>query len=366
MDEFFTGVEGLDISVLDKIDKKDGVLSVEDNKIPTEEDFLKDKEQESKGTEPTESKEPKEPVDENKEKEPKKIVEPAKSTKSDEKASESAYRVFAQVLTSGGSIKEIPDDFQESNEGINSLVEKEVESRKQEWIESLPDDVKYFVENYKQGVPFSDFLQAESTIQDYESIDSDKLKDNEGLQKSVITDFLTTQAWTKEEIINEVNEIEAAGTLESKAKRYLNRLVQDSKTQRDELKEQAQDAQRQTIEKYKAQVESLRKTLKEKQEIIPGMKLSDKDRKTMFDGITKFDSGNKNAYMRFKEKNPDIDLTSVYMALVLNNDFSKLDKLALTKATKKLKEGLEETNDKKSLEGIDMTIVTNALNAINF
>ena len=186
------------------------------------------------------------------------------------------------------------------------------------------------------------------------------------LQKTVITDYLTSQAWTKEEIAEELEEVETAGNLESKSKRYLNKLIQDQKLEREELKAQSQEAQRNTIEKYKTQVEGLKKTLKDKTEIIPGIKLSDKERKIMFDGVTKFDGSNKNAYMRFREKNPDMDLVSVYLALVLNNDFSKLDKAALTKATKKIKEGLDEGKKTETLAGVDISVIKNALNTIKF
>jgi len=363
------GIQGLDISVLNK-DKEDfdtpepllglGIRAG----IPTEEDLFKGDRKEGK----VKSKKPKEGEPEEEEEEPENPEgKEGKQVKKEEEEEEeeeevSPIRIFAETLKSQGTIEDIPEDFEESSEGIHKLIDAEIESRKQKWVDELPEDVKYFVDNWKKGTPLSDLVSLEASIESYEKIDKDGIKENEPLQKSLIRDYLVRNGWDEKDVKEEIEENLSSGTLETKAKRYLSALVKDEKEERKAFVEQNNEAQRERVEYYRQQVDNLRKTLKDKKEIIPGIQLTDRDRKVVFDGVTKFDKEGKNAIMRYRQKNPEFDLVTSYLALVLNNDFSKVDRAAVTKNTRKIKSKMEGTSNKKdTLKGVDINIMRKAL-----
>jgi|GEM_PF-6765230 len=355
-----TGIADLDIGVLEIKDPTDkSVIELNGNpgsSIPFEESLLF----------PEIEPEPEPDIEGDPEPEPEPDIEPVLDPEPEpEPEPESAFKIFAELLRNQGSISEIPEDFEETDEGINTLIEKEVEARKQTWVESLPEEVKYFVSNWKKGVPLVDLLGAEAAIESYEAINADAIKEDETLQKSLIQDYWRKQGWNEKEISEELEENETSGTLETKAKRYHNKLIQGEKADRDILVKQETEAEEARERNARARIESFKESLRGKKEVL-GMDLTDKDRKTIFDGITKFDKDRKNAMMKFREKNPDFDYAMSYIALVLNGDFEKIKKAAVTKATRIQKDKLEGGTKPTTLKGVDINIIKNALKNTTF
>lgn len=274
---------------------------------------------------------------------------------------ESPFRLFANILKDKGSISQIPDDFTEDDDGINALIEKELEQRKTEWIDSLPETAKYFVDSYREGVPLNQLLRKEADIDSYEAITTEDLKD-ESTAKSIIKDYYRRIGWTSAEIKQELDANEEPEALESKAKMFLGKLVQIEKKERDDLIAESIEKKRLKQSHQKDQVNSLRNTLKDKKEIIPGAKLTDTERRAIFEGITRFDNEGKNKIMRFREANPDFDLLISYVALVLNGDITKMLGTATTKAARDIKNALDTAPEQKPVKtNFDVQAIENAL-----
>jgi len=287
----------------------------------------------------------------------------------EEQETESAYKTIAELLHASGAIGEVPEDFGNTSDDLHALVEEEIEARKQAWIDELPETAKYLINSYKEGAPLNELIRHEATIQNYEQIAAENLEGNEELQKRIITDYNTRLGWDESEKaadIAESLESEREDALEKKAKNRLAKLVKMEKDDRDRLVSEKTKEQEKRVEEYKSKVDGLKKTLRDTAEIIPGIKLTDGDRRTMFNGITKFDREGKNDYTKYREKNPDHDLLSAYLGLVLKGDLSKLDKAAITKATKKIKSKLGGSTKSKETKAVDVSVMKKALETQKF
>jgi hypothetical protein len=254
-----------------------------------------------------------------------------------------------------------------AQEKINSGVEEAVETYK----ESLPEEVKYLLDNYDAGVSITDLIKADTAIMEYSTIDTEKLEDNTSLQKKLLSDHFALQGETPEDIVELVEDAEAAGLLEKQSKRALSKLTKHQKIQKDNLVKRQKEAEVENRNKYNTMLKTLKTSIDDKEEIIPGIELNDKQRKELFNGITKFDKEGKNEVMRVREANPDFDLVVAYLATSLNKggkiDWDKLTTVATTKATKGLKDqalkGDKRASGKRggSLKGLDVNIMRNAL-----
>lgn len=279
--------------------------------------------------------------------------------------SDNPYRLFAEVLKSQGSITDIPETFEETEEGIKKLVDEEVDSRVKIWIDSLPATAKFFVESYKEGTPLNSLLRSEAAIESYKSIDKDTLSENINVQKTIINDYHIKNGWTQEEIREEVEENESSGTLESKAKRYLGKLIQAEENERQSLIEESRESEKRKQATYESKINDIRTSLKNMKEILPGITLNENDKRTIFNGITRFDKEGKNEIMKFRESNPDFDYVTTYLALVLKGNLAHLNRAAITKATNGIKEKVQSGNfnsDREDrLKGVDLTVMKNVL-----
>jgi len=65
--------------------------------------------------------------------------------------------------------------------------------------------------------------------------------------------------------------------------------------------------------------------------------------------------------MKFRESSPNFDILSSYLALVLKGDISKLDKVAITKATQKIKNKLGEPTKEKLTAAVDLNVIKKAI-----
>lgn len=297
------------------------------------------------------------------------VAEKGDEKKDDKKKESDPYLSVAEVLQDQGAIKEIPEDFDKSPEGLGKLFTDEVDRVKDEWVDSLPEAVKYFIDNWKEGVPLANLLEREASIESYKAIDKDSLKDNESMQKALVRDYLTRQDWSETEIKEEIEEIETSGNLESKSKRFLDKLIKQEEEERNYYVAEEKKKKQVAEKNYDDQLKALKKNIDGKKEIIPGVKLNDRDKKKLFDGITRFDANRKNEIQRVREANPDFDLAVAALAILYGGKMDKLSVAATTKVTKELKGTLdEETGGEKkpSLKGVDTEVIKKAVQAWKF
>ena len=352
-------LEGLDLSVLDNITVKpeEGDAKVQQKeeaepsifepqlKIQEVDEVPEDKkeEEEPKAEEtPQEEKvvedEPAATEEENKE-------EPVseEETESDTEEEVSALRVFAEMQRDKGIIDFKDDEFEADEEWLLSKVGETVEAKVQDYKDSMPEEIKYLLDNYEAGVPLNNLLNMQSKEQVYESITVENLEKNESLQKSVVRDLLLKSGWSEERVNKKVQRYEDTGVLFEEAEEALSSLVEAQKQEKEMYVQQQKQEQEQRIQAHEKWLVDLKDHIGNKEEILPGFKLSVKDKDNLYKGITKLDRQGKNEIMRLREQDPEFDLKIAYLATVLKWDFSAFERQSTTKSTRKLAAAIKST-----------------------
>jgi len=350
-------LEGLDLSVLDSItvnpeenDAKSAVGGIEEepsifepqlkiqevDEIPevkeeikvepqAEESDVKDEDVESK----TEDQE--EPVSE--------ATEEVEAGEEDQ----NAFRVFAEMQREKGLIDYNDEEFEENDEWLLDKVSETVNSKVEEYKDSMPEEIKYLLDNYEAGVPLSNLLDMQSQEQAYESITVEALEKNSNLQKNVVKDLLLKSGWSEERVNKKIQRYEDTGVLFEEAEEALSSLVEVQKQQKEQYVEQQKQEQEQRIQAHEQWLTDLKGHISKKEEIIPGFNLNPKDKDALYKGITKLDKQGKNEIMRLREKDPEFDLKIAYLATVLKWDFSAFERQSTTKSTRKLADVIKST-----------------------
>tara|TARA_R100000951_G_scaffold66458_2_gene56206 strand:+ start:7349 stop:8503 length:1155 start_codon:yes stop_codon:yes gene_type:complete len=352
-------LEGLDLSVLDNITVKpeEGDTEVQQKekaepsifepqlKIQEIDEVPEDKkeEEEPKAEEtPQEEKvvenEPAATEEENKE-------EPVseEEAESDTEEEVSALRVFAEMQRDKGIIDFKDDEFEADEEWLLSKVSETVETKVQDYKDSMPEEIKYLLDNYEAGVPLNNLLNMQSKEQVYESITVENLEKNESLQKSVVRDLLLKSGWSEERVNKKVQRYEDTGVLFEEAEEALSSLVEAQKQEKEMYVQQQKQEQEQRIQAHEKWLVDLKDHIGTKEEILPGFKLSVKDKDNLYKGITKLDRQGKNEIMRLREQDPEFDLKIAYLATVLKWDFSAFERQSTTKSTRKLAAAIKST-----------------------
>lgn len=242
-------------------------------------------------------------------------------------------------------------------------VNKGVEEGIEDYKDSLPNAIKALLDDYEDGVPLGALLQGEKELFDVASVSEEKLEGSDNLQKKMITELLSIQGETSEEIEDRINDYEDSGLLEKYAKRAQSKLIKVKEHQKEETIRQAKAEEVNRREGHTEWLTNLKSDIDKMDEIIPGIVLNDKQRKDLYNGITKVDNKGKNAVMKYREANPNFDLQVAYLATVLKGDFSSLEASADTRATKKLKNqassggGSSISKKRSSLKGVDLGIM---------
>ena len=266
---------------------------------------------------------------------------------------------------------EVTRDLEWFASKTQSKIDKGITDAVEEYKDTLPEEVKYLLDNYEAGVSILDLVKADKAVIEYENIKEDSLEDNDSMQKELLSSFYRLQGEEESDIKDLVSDAEAAGLLEKQSKRALKKLSTYQRTQRQGLIEKQKADEVEAKKAYNNRITSIKENIDKKDVIIPGVEFNDKQKKQLFEGITKFDRNGKNEVMRFRESNPDFDLVVAYLATAMNKggkiNWDKLTTIAETQATKNLKEKANKTNKggstkrNNTLKGVDLSVMRNAL-----
>jgi hypothetical protein len=267
----------------------------------------------------------------------------AEAETEEEESGESALKVFAEIQRDTGLIDFNDDEFEDSEEWLLSRVQDTINSKVEEYKESMPEEIKYLLENHEAGVNMYDLLKSESQQQTYDSIDKEKLGNSESTQKKLVKDLLALNGFSQAQIEKKVARYEDAGVLLEEAEEALATLQEVQKQHKQQLIEQQKQEKQQKVEAHKTWLSDLKGHIGKKEEILPGFKLNPKDKDLLYSGITKLDRQGKNEIMRIREKDPEFDLKIAYLATVLKWDFSAFERQSTTKSTRKLADAIKST-----------------------
>jgi len=254
----------------------------------------------------------------------------------DQEEEVNAFRVFAEMQRENGIIDFEDDEFEESDEWLMTKLSGTVDKKVEDYKDSMPLEIKYLLDNYEEGVPLTELMNMQSQEQVFESITTDQLESNEGLQKNLVKELLTRSGWSNERIQKKLQRYEDTGVLQEEAEDALASLVEGQKAQKEAYVQQQKQEQQNRVQAHEKWLTDLKGHIGEKEEIIPGFTMSPKDKEAVYKGITKLDKNGKNEIMRAREVDPEFDLKIAYLATVLKWDFSAFERQSTSKATKKL------------------------------
>jgi len=353
-------LEGLDLSVLDNITvnptedakdegKKDESPSVFEPQLKIQE--VEELPETEKKEEPIEAEAPQqeeELKDESETEKPKEedSEEPVSETSEASETQEgedNAFRLFAEMQREKGLIDFKDEDFEENDEWLFSKISDTIESKVNEYKDTIPSEIKYLLDNYEAGVPLGNLLEMQNKEQVYESITVENLEKSDALQKNVVRDLLMKTGWSEERANKKIQRYEDAGVLHEEAEEALASLVDLQKHEKEQFVENKKKEQQQRIQAHEKWLVDLKEHIGNKEEILPGFKLSPKDKDNLYKGITKLDRQGKNEIMRLREKDPEFDLKIAYLATVLKWDFSAFERQSTTKSTRKLADAIKST-----------------------
>ena len=262
---------------------------------------------------------------------------------SDEEDEGDALRVFAELQREKGLIDYNDDEFEGNEEWLLAKVEDTVNSKVQDYKDSMPSEIKYLLDNYEDGVPLNNLLNMQSQEQVYESITLESVEKSEALQKNLVKDLLMKSGWSEERANKKIQRYEDAGVLYEEAEEALSSLVDVQKQQKEDYVVKQKEEQKQRIQAHEEWLGDLKDHITKKEEILPGFQLSVKDKDNLYKGITKLDKNGENEIMRLRKKDPEFDLKIAYLATVLKWDFSAFERQSTTKSTRKLAAAIKST-----------------------
>ena len=347
-------LEGLDLSVLDSIttspkeEEKQATVAGEESKTEENPGIFNPELTELKIQEVDELPE-EEPIKPAKKKDKEEAEEeseetPEASEESEEtEEGESVLRVFAELQKEKGLIDFEEDEFEDNEEWLLNKVQDTIDDKVTEYKESMPEEIKYLLENYEAGVNMYDLINASASEQSYDSITEETLDDNVPMQKMLVRDLLLKSGWSDERITKKLNRYEDSGVLKEEAEEALGSLQEIQKSDKVNLIKKQREEQKQRVQAHETWLTDLNDHIGKKEEILPGFKLSPKDKDNLYKGITKLDKNGKNEIMRMREKDPEFDLKIAYLATVLQWDFSAFERQSTTKSTRKLADAIKST-----------------------
>ena len=356
-------LDGLDLSVLDNIAKgpeaeekqqevageetkkeeEPGIFNPEGSlKIQEVDELPETKEEEVE--KPEEVNEPEaENTTEDTEEQVSEATEASETEEPVEEEADQPLRVFAEMQRDKGLIDFEDDDFEDSEDWLLDKVQATIDGKVTEYKDSMPEEIKYLLENYEAGVNLYDLINASASEQSYETIAEESLEDNLSLQKMLVRDLLIKSGWSEDRITKKLNRYEDSGVLKEEAEEALASLKEIQKTEKAQLIKRQKEEQKQRVKAHEQWLGDLKEHIGKKEEILPGFKLSPRDKDNLYKGITKLDKNGKNEIMRMREKDPEFDLKIAYLATVLKWDFSAFERQSTTKSTRKLADAIKGT-----------------------
>lgn len=332
---------GLDIKIGKSIDSIDSI-GKEPVEIPEEE------EEESEEDETPEENEPSKPQKKTKKlpAEDEEDAEEEEESPLEPSGDQSALRIWANLQRDKGLIDFTDEEYEDNEEFLLTKVQEKIENGIDEGIEeyknSLTPEGKEILEAIESGIPLNSLIERNAEIANYENIKERDILENESLQKSLIRNLYTIKGYSKELVEKKLQRFEDSGLLADEALDAKEELLEYSRQQKEEEKNNQIKQQRDRIEKFESWKKETKEFLDKNSELVPGFKVSPKQKEVIYKGLTEFDKDGKNAFQKAIDSDPQFNMKVAYMALALNWDFSSFDKQAATKVAKGLKDALRD------------------------
>lgn len=238
---------------------------------------------------------------------------------------------------------------------IEDKFEESVDSKVEELMKTLPDDVKNLVKYAVNGGDLNSYLS--NIASTTKSITKDLDLEDEKNQEFLVREKLKSQGEDDEYIQTQIDFLKEKDKLGDVAEKYFDKVIEEKEKRERELVEQQKEARKQAKEnqiKFKKEISSL---LEEKEE-VKGLKFNKQDKRELPEYISSASIELQDGrtitpfYNDLFETLKDKDKTLLLAKLIKSDfDFSSIEKQAETKSTKQVKDNLERKNETSVKKG---------------
>ena len=266
----------------------------------------------------------------------------------DDDEEDSPFKTFGKFLDESGIADFDEEEFEDSEKGLLTMIDKTVEKAVNKYKESVPSEAKAFLEYLEAGGDPKKYVEDKQSMPDYKSLD-DNMLSKESVQKALVTDWMRLQGYSDEEVAEQLKDYEESVLLEKQAKRVLPKLAGKQQEYEDGLVEGQKQEHQKRIKDHQDYVESIKKTIDEKEEIA-GFQIPPKKKEDFFKYITESDKEGKTRLLSDIEADSEAQLK---MAWLMYNkfDFSTIEKKVKTKVSSKLRDSLSNLDSSTKLKG---------------
>lgn len=260
----------------------------------------------------------------------------------------SPFKNFANFLHENGIADYDPEDFEDSEAGLLTMMDKTVKNAVQKYKESVPTKAAAFLEYLEAGGDPKTYIENSQSVPDYKGLSEDLLT-KESVQKALLTDWMRLQGYSDDDIVDSLKDYEESGLLEKQSKRIHPKLVAKQQEYEENLVVKQKQQHQEQIDAHKSYVEGVKKSIEDKDEIA-GFELSKRKKDDFFKYITESDKEGKTRLLQDIEADPDSQLK---MAWLMYNkfDFSKIEKKVKTKVSGKLRDSLSNIDSTTKMSG---------------
>jgi len=248
------------------------------------------------------------------------------SEKKNVSSSSSSYQVLAKALSEEGIFSISEDELQDVNdaEKIIELVQKEINTRVDEYKNSLPKDVKEILDGYDDGADLDDIMSIKKTQIVFSKIKPEDLEDNEELKRKVLHKDLELKGMSPEDIEEEINDIFSLGKEDTKSLKALNNILRKTEEEMTRIRKEAKDQEDLQRKQYTERVESIKTAVTSTTEMggVPvTKKIQDNAFKAMTVAVAEHEGVPINAITKSRLENPIEFDKNVAVLWALTNGF---------------------------------------------
>ena len=280
---------------------------------------------------------PEDEVDDEVEVEKDEII-PSDESENEISSSSSSYQVLAKALSEEGIFSLSEEQLKGVNdaEKIIELVQNEINTRVEEYKNSLPKDVQEILDGWDDGADLDDLVKIKKEQLVFSKIKEEDLADNEELQKKVLRKDFELRGMSSEDIEEEIADIFSLGKEDIKSVRSLKNIIRRTEEETVRLRQEAKVEEQRRQTEYTERVNSIKKSVLATGEIggvVVSKKIQDDAFKAMTVPIAEFNGNPINAITKSRLENPIEFDKNVAVLWALTDGFKKWD--AFGKAAKK-------------------------------
>lgn len=280
--------------------------------------------------------------------------EDQKEEEQEEESSEEEVPLVEEIRQKLGY--EFDEEFEDTEEGIQRLVELSAKKLADETIDSIFSEypeVKQLYQYRAMGGDPDKFFQTRFPEVDYNKVEFNK--EDETQHEQLVRQELRARGYTQDEIEAEIEDYKNGGILTSKAERALNALAKKQEEDKNKLIKQQEEAYQQQQREIKEYWDSVRDTI-EKSSTFKSFSIPSRDKDNFFDYISKpVEKGKSRRDLDVEKADLETRLAIDYLLFKGFNIQDLIDRKAKDKNAKSLRNRIKQAKMRKKGEERKMT-----------